>query len=820
MSDGTPLNDNLSGTPGDDTIHGNDGNDTIHGLGGRDELYGDAGNDSLVAGDGDGSVLDGGADNDTLVGGSEQNYLYGGAGDDDIHVHGTYTEVYGDTGFDRVFFDKAAGDYTIQRDIFDFWDITDKAGNMTVVEGVEQLIFADDTINMGNVPGKVIHGDDNGNLIMGSPANDTIYGEGGNDTIYGVYGTNYISGGAGNDALRGAEGNDTLDGGDGNDGLTGDGDSDYGWGNDVLIGGAGYNVMDGGYGDDSITGGDDGNRVETGFGNDTVITGNGDDIVFSRQGSDFISTGGGNDKIYDVTSDDNLWGLDTLDGGAGNDTIDGSGTIYGGTGDDSITVYANSSAIGGHQVLAFVQGGDGNDTINGMPAEYFPAQGATLDGGEGNDYIVATPGTDVLIGGAGDDTIVGGVGTADGGSGFDTFVVSGHQADYQLTYDAVHDQYTLTTVANGAKMVLSNVEKLVFSDGVQLLNARPVLSGHQAVLAGGYQDTGYVVSQAKLLTGFSDPDGNTLSVTHLSADHGQIVDNGDGTFTVLPDKAYTGTVTLSYQVSDGHGAYLDATETYGLTAVNHVFTGTKNVDHLTGTLGDDTLKGAAGDDLLIGNAGNDNLDGGVGNDTMYGGAGDDTYVVDSLLDVVSEQSKSLGIDDGGNDRVFSTVNYTLGAYIESLNLDGTANINGTGNELQNNIYGNAGNNVISGMDGNDKLKGMAGDDTLIGGTGNDWLEGGDGKDTFFFSAATINGKDAIQDFTHGTDVLLFAAWDYASNAGFTTGTAASGTGAQFIWDAVSHTLSYDHDGAGGDAAIAIATFQATAVVTASDIHFI
>jgi Ca2+-binding RTX toxin-like protein len=254
---------------------------------------------------------------------------------------------------------------------------------------------------------------------------------------------------------------------------------------------------------------------------------------------------------------------------------------------------------------------------------------------------------------------------------------------------------------------------------------------------------------------------------------------------------------------------------------------------------------------FVGGAGNDtygyasgSVDAGGGNDYIFGyptyngstyvanhfqgGDGNDTiYYVDNAGDVVSEESTGAGINDGGGDRVISTVDFTLGNFLENLNLSGAGNISGTGNGLNNGLNGNSGNNTLTGLGGADTLNGGDGADTLIGGSGNDVLNGGTGADTFVFAAAGApNGVDTVQDFVHGTDQLLFTGSDYGFAAGhlltaseFTAGSAAVGAGAQFVWDAATHTLYWDHDGAGGDAAVAIATFGGGATLTASDFHF-
>ena len=64
--------------------------------------------------------------------------------------------------------------------------------------------------------------------------------------------------------------------------------------------------------------------------------------------------------------------------------------------------------------------------------------------------------------------------------------------------------------------------------------------------------------------------------------------------------------------------------------------GTAGQDEICGQGAADIITGLAGNDILDGGTGGDTLNGGAGADAMSGGLGNDTYVVDSLLDSVTE----------------------------------------------------------------------------------------------------------------------------------------------------------------------------------------
>lgn len=253
--------------------------------------------------------------------------------------------------------------------------------------------------------------------------------------------------------------------------------------------------------------------------------------------------------------------------------------------------------------------------------------------------------------------------------------------------------------------------------------------------------------------------------------------------------------------------------------------GSRLVERIYGFGGRDRIYAGAGDDFLFGGAGDDLLDGGEGADVMFGGSGNDTYRVDNAGDIVTEES-TAGSDDGGVDYVQSTITYTLGRFIEKLELTGTADIDGAGNELDNVVKGNAGNNVVFGGSGSDIIYGYDGDDVLIGGLGRDYLTGGFGADTFVLQPEA-NAWDRIYDFEAQDQIGIFAAaFGLTEGAGltngelssryFVTGTAATAVGhGQFVYRADRATLLWDPDGAGSAGAFTLALLQAGATVTAS-----
>jgi hypothetical protein len=106
------------------------------------------------------------------------------------------------------------------------------------------------------------------------------------------------------------------------------------------------------------------------------------------------------------------------------------------------------------------------------------------------------------------------------------------------------------------------------SNSQYVLGNRPPIGPATAKLPGGEEDASYALSASDLLQGFSDPDGDTLAVAGLAADHGTLRDNADGTWTFTPEANYSGAVTLRYTVNDDRGGSVAGQQSFILAAVN------------------------------------------------------------------------------------------------------------------------------------------------------------------------------------------------------------------------------------------------------------
>lgn len=286
----------------------------------------------------------------------------------------------------------------------------------------------------------------------------------------------------------------------------------------------------------------------------------------------------------------------------------------------------------------------------------------------------------------------------------------------------------------------------------------------------------------------SDPDGDPLTVTSASADHGTVDINDDGTLTYTPDPDWNGTDTINYTITDTAGNEASSTVTVEVAPVNDdpvanpdtaaTVTGTSvviaplandtDVDGDTlAVLGTPTSANgtvAVNDDGTItftpdaGFVGTTVIDyeisdgqGGtaastitvtVGEDgsvtcrdgIVFGTDGNDlidhSYVDPHDGDMVDANDAIIPGDGPNDDRIIAGAgNDTIFAGLGDDTIEaGPGNDvvhGGAGDDM---IFGEGGNDLLYGDAGSDRIYGGAGHDTLIGGSGNDMLHGGSGND--------------------------------------------------------------------------------------------
>lgn len=337
------------------------------------------------------------------------------------------------------------------------------------------------------------------------------------------------------------------------------------------------------------------------------------------------------------------------------------------------------ATINGNDFFNFLFGTNDADTINGLG---------------GDDSIIANGGDDLINGGTGGDAMAGGLGNDS------YFVDRAHSA-------TIRNDFVIENPNEGTDTVFTSVSFSLFSaPNVENLT----LIG--TALGGVGNELNNILTGNDLENSLAGNDGNDI-VYGLGGDDNSleggagddVIDGGvgddrmsgsSGNDTYFVDSvgdevtelaATDGIDTVNASVSYTLGAHLE----------NLTLLGTANIDAMGNEL----------DNVITGNAGNNILDGKGGNDTLIGGLGDDTYIINEPGDTIVEQANE------GIDTVNASVSYTLSDNVENLTLVGTANINATGNALNNVLTGNSGNNILDGKGGNDRMVGGLGDDTYM-----------------------------------------------------------------------------------------------------------
>lgn len=457
-------------------------------------------------------------------------------------------------------------------------------------------------------------------------------------------------------------------------------------------------------------------------GNEDVLDGSDDDLLNNEPDEENI-----------IEIDENNDGVIFFNGAATFDIADGDATIFGGAGEDTLTIETEIDPVAnlvvnadadGNAVFGFSGGTDVTVQVDeveeialnfGQGANAITLQDLTatdiadntliFDLGAGNDTLDASSaGKTVNVNaGSGDDLIAGGILSdfLDGGADTDTVDYSGANAAVTVNLAAG------SATGFGTDNVV-NFENIIGSANGDTL----IGDAQNNSLSGGAGDD--------VLEGAAGND---------------VLNGGAGTDTAdFSNAAAAVSVNLAAGTASGDGEDT-------LVAIENV-TGSDAADTLTGDGGNNRLTAGLGDDSLIGGLGNDIFDGGDGNDTVD----------------FSASAAAINADLGGEGQA-------LGEGVDSFT--GIENLIGSGledtligDQNDNRLEGGDGTDSLTGGDGNDTLSGGTGVDTLVGGLGDDFFDGGVGFDRADFSgsanAVTVTLSDDVNGGTatgEGTDTL-------------------------------------------------------------------
>jgi Ca2+-binding RTX toxin-like protein len=562
---------------------------------------------------------------------------------------------------------------------------------------------------------------------------------------------NTLTGTSGNNRLDGAQGADTMVGGNGNDLYIVDNVGDVvselaNGGRDTVHSSVSFNLAANvenltltGSADAAATGNALANILIGNDGNNRIEGGAGNDLLMGQAGADVyrFSAGFGQDVVQDttfVTENGVLQPDSSVDVIEFDSTISSADIAVELSADDPRDLWLNVTSTGdritlrnyladetGADYIEEIRFSDGTiwtptDVFSHFSRVFGTDSADVLNAAAGGSIIYGRGGDDVLNGGDWDDVLNGGTyeDTMAGGAGNDVYTVDNlHDVIIELPGEGIDTVHAFRDWTLGA-----NVENLTID---------------------GYFG--------------ADGTGNDLDNVLIGNDTYNVLDGGAGADTM---RGRGGNDT--YVVDSGGDIVIELdAEGWDVVRSRISYVAPDNVETIE-LLGAENINatGNADRNELRGNSGDNILDGGAEVDDMAGGAGDDQYIVDSEADITTENANA------GMDTVFASVSYALGANIENLILTGTA-AEGSGNDLDNLLRGNASANILVGGTGNDVLEGGAGDDSLQGTSGNSLFNGGAGTDTLHGSLANDlliggTGNDLL-DGGGGADIIAFNRGD-------------------------------------------------------------
>ena len=269
-------------------------------------------------------------------------------------------------------------------------------------------------------------------------------------------------------------------------------------------------------------------------------------------------------------------------------------------------------------VVVNADGGNDSIFLDDMSGAGFTSlTSQALDGGDGDDQLIAAPVAGTIDGGIGEDRIYPDLGnqTIDGEAGFDTvFDLS--------TAGATATDTSLVTTPGGTDSI-TNIEKLGLTGGAgndtfdlgDFTGATDVNGnyGGDTVIGGSGPDFVIAGGDGDIVDG---NEGNDLIVPN---DGNDTVTGGAGTDTLLVGD--DGTFTLTN--SSASGPFLGSDTLAGFEKATVIFFGATNFNG-SGFTGNISLSASDADDSIVTGPGNDAVSAGKGDDVIKTKAGRDT----------------------------------------------------------------------------------------------------------------------------------------------------------------------------------------------------
>ena len=419
-----------------------------------------------------------------------------------------------------------------------------------------------------------------------------------------------------------------------------------------------------------------------------------------------------------VTSDTNtvtLVGAVTI--GAGIDQLD----IMTFGGNDNIDL---DLAVTG--LAKFINAGAGNDTVNLLGVAVDPAD-PTIEGGDGDDFIIGSPNADSIFGGKGNDILVGagGVDQIYGEDGSDIFgnpsaIANGiaDDAGNDFLHGGTGSDLFIWEPGDGSDVIeggAGDADGLAFfgGAGAEVFNVFAKSSDPARAIL--FRSTGNITIDMAGIDQIN-VQGNAGADAYVVGR----ANNGDAGNVVAPTSPYVDPTASLSDLSTTEVRIVNIIE--AADAADSVFVdGRPTDDNLTVTVESPLtnvlrVAGLPYDIRIAGSTTADRL-------TVRGNEGNDT--IKAINSSVAVESL-VGITFAG------------GAGNDSLSADAI-------------LIGGNGDDYLEGGVGDDQLFGNAGEDTFVGGAGNDTFDGGDDFDTILV-VGTL-GNDVI-DISQTADVTL------------------------------------------------------------------